>query len=112
MPWLDLRQARAEVRLAEVLELLGWRARALQGLQVRGPCPVHGSQAATSRVFSAHLGRNVWHCFGCGASGNALDLWAQVRQQTIYEAVRDLYDHLGRRLPLPPPVRNESEPLR
>jgi hypothetical protein len=67
MPLLDLGQARAEVRLHDVLELLGWQARSRQGLQVRGPCPVHDSQAATSRVFSAHLGRDVWHCFGCGA---------------------------------------------
>ena len=27
MPLLDFRQARAEIRLAVVLELLGWRAR-------------------------------------------------------------------------------------
>jgi DNA primase len=105
MPLLDLQQARAEVRLQEVLELLGWEARARRGVQVRGPCPVHGSQSATSRVFSAHLGRDVWHCFGCDASGNALDLWAQVTGQGIYQAVQDLYRRLGRPLPWRRPVR-------
>jgi DNA primase len=99
MPLLDLRQARAEVRLAEVLALLGWTARTQHGVQARGPCPLHGSRALTSRSFSAHLGRNVWHCFRCGASGNALELWAQATRQEFYPAVLDLYRRLGRALP-------------
>lgn len=96
MPLLDLRQARAEVRLAEVLALLGWTARARVGPQVRGPCPVHGSRAPTSRSFSAHLDKHVWQCFRCGASGNALDLWVQATRQPLYPAVLELYRRLGR----------------
>jgi len=99
MPLIDLRQARAEVRLGEVLALLDWRARVRGGAQVRGPCPVHGSQTPTRRVFSAHLDRGVWHCFRCGASGNALDLRARVTGQGIYEAVLELYRRLGRAVP-------------
>jgi DNA primase len=99
MPWLDLRQAWAELRLAEVLELLGWAARLRRGVQVRGPCPVHGSRSPTSRSFSAHLGKNVWQCFRCGASGNALDLWAQATGHELYPAVLELYHRLGRPLP-------------
>ena len=87
MPLLDLRQARREVRLADVLELLGWRARARVAAQVRGGCRLHSAQSPTSRSFSAHLGRGVWHCFRCGASGNALDLWAQATRQQLYPAV-------------------------
>src|SRR5262249_45833648 len=105
MPLIDLCQARAEVRRGEVLELLGWRAQACASVQVRGPCLVHGSQTPTSRVFSAHLGRGVWHCFRCGASGNALDLWAQVTNQGIYEAVRELYRRLGRAVPWLQPTK-------
>lgn len=96
---LDLRQARADVRLHEVLELLGWAARQRVGAQVRGPCPVHGSRSPSSRAFSAHLERGVWHGFSCGASGNVLDLWAQVTQQEIYPAVLELYRRLGRTPP-------------
>jgi hypothetical protein len=109
MPLLDLRRARAEVRLGEVLQLLGWTARTRQGAQVRGGCPVHRAPSATSRVFSAHLERGIWQCFRCGAAGNALDLWAQVTGQGIYAAVLDLYRRLGRALPwLPPARRKES----
>jgi hypothetical protein len=99
MPLLDFRQARTEVRLEDVLQLLGWTARARVGAQVRGPCPVHRSQSPTSRVFAAHLGRGIWQCFRCGAAGNALELWAQVTGQAIYPAVVDLYRRLGRALP-------------
>ena len=96
MPLLDFRQARAEIRLAVVLELLGWRARERRGPQVRGPCPVHRSSSPGSRSFSAHLGRDVWRCFVCGAQGNALDLWARVRGQELYPAVLALYQQLAR----------------
>jgi hypothetical protein len=99
MPWLDFRQARAEVRLADVLQLLGWTARTRVGAQVRGACPVHRSLSATSRAFAAHLERGLWQCFRCGGSGNALDLWAQVTGQGTYQAVVDLYARLGRALP-------------
>jgi hypothetical protein len=95
MPSVDCRLARAEVRLAMVLELLGWRCRERRGLQVRGPCPVHGSTSPRSRSFSAHLGRNVWRCFRCEAQGNALDLWARATGQELYPAVLDLYRRLG-----------------
>jgi len=99
MPLLDLRRARAEVRLEDVLRLLDWTARRRVGAQVRGACPVHRSQSPTSCVFAAQRERGIWQCFRCGAGGNALDLWAQVTGQGIYQAVLDLYGRLGRALP-------------
>jgi DNA primase len=108
MPGIDFRQARSEVRLAEVLGLVGfvpcWRL----GEQLRGPCPVHGSRGPRSRSFGAHLGRGVWHCFRCGAGGNALDLWVAVTRQPLHPAVLDRYGRLGRAVPwLPRPARRE-----
>ena len=99
MPGIDFRQARQEIRLAEVLALLDYKPRQRCDQQLRGPCPVHGSRSATSRCFAAHLDKNVWHCFRCGAGGNALDLWAALTKQGIYEAVLDLYRRLGRTPP-------------
>ena len=99
MPLIDLRQARAEIRLAMVLELLGWRARERRGDQVRGPCPVHGSSSPSSRSFSAHLGRNIWRCFRCESSGNALDLWSRATRQELHPAVLELYRRLARAVP-------------
>jgi DNA primase len=102
MPGIDYRAARAQVRLAEVLALLNFVPQRRSGLQLRGPCPLHGARTPTSRSFAAHLGKNVWHCFRCGAGGNALDLWAAVRRQPLHAAVCDLYQRLGRPVPWRP----------
>jgi hypothetical protein len=55
MPLIDFRRARVEVRLAVVLELLGWRCRERRGEKVRGPCPVHRSTSPRSRSFHERL---------------------------------------------------------
>ena len=99
MSLIDFRQARSEVQLGRVLELLGWQPRQRHGAQVRGACPLHGSTSPRSRSFSAHLGRGAWQCFRCGASGNALELWALATGQRLYPAVLDLYDRLGQPVP-------------
>lgn len=99
MSLVDFRRARREVRLSEVLALLGWRARERSGAQVRGPCPVHGSSSPSSRSFAAHLERGIWRCFRCEAGGNTLDLWARVTGQELYAAVVELYRRLGREVP-------------
>jgi DNA primase len=99
MPGIDFREARAGVRIAEVLALMGLEPRRVLGGQARGPCPLHRSGSLTSRVFAVHLDKNVYHCFRCGASGNALDLWAAWTHQSLYAAVVDLYQRLGRDIP-------------
>jgi DNA primase len=99
MPGIDYRAARALVPLADVLGLLGFVPHRRRGAQLRGPCPLHGSRSATSRSFAAHLGKGAWHCFRCGAGGNALDLWAAVTHQPLHAAVLDLCQRLGRDVP-------------
>jgi len=99
MPGIDYRAARAQLGLAAVLELLGWVPRWARGAQVRGPCPVHRSQHPASRSFAAHLGKGMWHCFGCGAGGNVLDLWVAVTGQGLHTAVIDLCRRLGQDVP-------------
>jgi DNA primase len=99
MPALDFREARARLQLAEVLDLVGFEPTCRRGQQVRGPCPVHRSRTPASRSFAAHVGKNAWHCFGCGAGGNALDLWVAVTRQPLHAAVIDLYKRLGREVP-------------
>ena len=105
MSAIDFRAARAQVQLAEVLQLLGFVPCGRLGDQVRGPCPVQRSQTPRSRSFAAHLGRGVWHCFRCGAGGNVLDLWVALTRQPLYPAVIDLYARLGREVPWLPRSR-------
>jgi len=106
MPAIDYRRARAQLRLDNVLALLGYRPCWRQGPQWRGPCPLHGSRSTRSRVFSVHLGKNLFHCFRCGAGGNALDLWAALQRLPLHTAVLDLC----RRLREPVPWLDDDKP--
>jgi putative transposase len=107
---IDFAAVRAAVTMAAVLGLLGLRTNT-RGTQHRGPCPLHGSTSGTSRCFSANLEQHVFHCFKCGRSGNALDLWAQTHHQSIYDAAIDLCQRLNIPLPTLPvtPPRNREE---
>jgi putative transposase len=108
-PAIDFATVRAAITMAAVLGLLGLRINA-NHTQHRGPCPLHGSASGTSRCFSANLDQHIFHCFKCGRSGNALDLWAQANQQSIYDAAIDLCARLNIPLPnLTPPTRNREE---
>ena len=108
MPGIDFREARARVRIGEVLELMGYPLRRVVGKQARGPCPLHRSRSATSRAFAVHLGKNVYHCFACGVGGNALDLWVAWTRQSWYVAVVDLYQRLSRDIPWLSVARSRS----
>jgi putative transposase len=111
-PAIDFDAVRAAITMAAVLGLLGFQATHQRGAQQRGPCPLHGSTSGTSRCFSANLNDHIFHCFKCGRSGNALDLWAAANRLTIYDAAIDLCQRLH--IPLPilaskPPGNREEE---
>ncbi len=110
-PAIDFTAVRAAITMAAVLELLGYcPANHTRGSQYRGPCPLHGSTSATSRCFSANLEQNVFHCFKCGRSGNALELWAQANRLSIYDAAIDLCQRQHIPIPtLPVSPRNREE---
>jgi putative transposase len=108
-PAIDFGAVRAVVTLAAVLELLGFRPRSSRGAQQRGPCPLHGSTAGTSRCFSANLEHQTFQCFKCGRSGNALDLYAEATHQNIYDAAAELCQRLGIPLPVLQGPRNGEE---
>ena len=106
MAGIDYAELRRRLRLGQVLELLGFVPSTHYDNQVRGPCPVHGSQSPRSRAFAAHLERHCWHCFRCGAHGNALDLWTAVTKRPLYEAALDLCQRLHLDIPWLPPRRS------
>ena len=85
MAGIDFTLLRRQLTLTQVLELVGFTATTRRGPQLRGPCPVHGSTSPQSRSFAAHLEKQCWHCFRCGAGGNALDLYLAVTKLPVYE---------------------------
>jgi DNA primase len=108
MAGIDYAELRRRLRLGQVLELLGFVPSTHHGNQVRGPCPVHGSQSPRSRSFAAHLERHCWHCFRCGAHGNALDLWTAATKRPLYEAALDLCQRLNLDIPWLPARRSAA----
>jgi putative transposase len=111
LPAIDFAAVRAVITIATVLRLLGFKANTTSGTQQRGPCPLHGSTIGTSRCFSVNLDEQVFHCFKCCCSGNALDLWAKAKQMSIYDAAIDLCQRLGITLPLLSSRNKEEEPV-
>jgi hypothetical protein len=114
MPAIDVREARARLRLAEVLALVGFPPRRGGDGQGRRPCPVHRSRSRTRRAFGAHLGKGVWHGFAWGAGGEVLDLGVAVTRQPLHAAVIDRCQRLGQDVPWQPrrsaPARRTKEP--
>jgi transposase InsO family protein len=113
-PAIDFAAVRAAVTIAAVLHLLGYEPGRGQGAQQRGPCPLHGSTSGTSRCFSVNFAQHTFHCFKCGRSGNALDLWAAATKQTPYDAALDLCHRLNipvPTLPAPSPQHREEAPV-
>ena len=99
MPGVDYKTVQSRVPMARVVELLGFVARSVTGDQLRGPCPVHRSQSPRSRSFSVHLAREVCRCFKCGFAGNQIQLWAALKEMTVYEAAADLCRQAGVEVP-------------
>ena len=106
-PLLDFPALRAAASLAAVLQLLNFNPGSTKGPQQRGPCPLHGSTSGTSQSFSANLEANMFHCFKCGRSGNALDLWAGATGQSLYDAALDLCQRLQIE---PPTLKQDASP--
>jgi len=108
MPGIDYAALRQRLRLGQVLELLGFVPSSRHDAQVRGPCPLHGSRTPRSRSFAAHLERHCWHCFRCGAHGNALDLWSAKTKLPLFESALDLCQRLHLDIPWLPARRSPA----
>jgi putative transposase len=113
-PAIDFAAVRAALTIAQVLALLGFTPRSDYHGQQRGACPLHGSTHGTARCFSVNTNAHTFHCFKCGRSGNALELWAAAQRLSIYDAAIDLCQRLNIPLPMlaPPSTTNrEEEPV-
>lgn len=99
MSGIDFALLRRQLSLTQVLDLIGFTPTTRNGRQWRGPCPVHKSSSPGSRSFAVHVDKNCWHCFGCGAGGNALDLYLAVTQLPVYEGALELCVRLGMSAP-------------
>lgn len=61
-----------------------------------GLCPFHSEKTPS---FSVAQDKQIFHCFGCGASGNVFSFLMKMEGVTFPEAVRSLAGRAGIRLP-------------
>ncbi len=59
-------------------------------------CPFHGEKSAS---FSVSPSKQFYHCFGCGVHGNAIGFLMEYSGLSFIEAVRELAQQAGLKLP-------------
>lgn len=84
------------------------------GSNLQGLCPFHNEKSPS---FSVSPSKQFYHCFGCGAHGNAVGFVMEHLGLTFPEAVESLAGNLGLDVPhekgveVPEQVRSEREEL-
>ena len=102
LPAAFLEELRARTPLAGVI---GRRVRlARSGRQWKGCCPFHGEKTPSFYVYDDH-----YHCFGCGAHGDAIGFVMQSQGAGFMEAVEQLAAEAGLEVPKPTPEAAEAE---
>ena len=85
--------------------VIGRRVRlARSGKQWKGCCPFHGEKTPSFYVYDDH-----YHCFGCGAHGDAIGFVMQSQGLQFMEAVNQLAAEAGLEVPKPTPEAAEAE---
>jgi DNA primase len=85
--------------------LIGRRVRlARSGRQWKGCCPFHGEKTPSFYVYDDH-----YHCFGCGAHGDAITFAMQSNGTSFPEAIEQLAAEAGMQVPAQSPEAQAAE---
>ncbi len=102
LPPQFLDELRARTPLAAVV---GRRVKlARSGRHWKGCCPFHGEKTPSFYVYD-----DGFHCFGCGAHGDAISFVMQTQGASFPEAVQQLAGEAGLEVPKPSPAVAEIE---
>jgi DNA primase len=90
--------ARRVKEQADIVKIVGdyVRLRKAGAQNFSGLCPFHQEKTPS---FSVHAGRQFYHCFGCGQSGDVFSFVQKVENLSFPEAVRAVAQKCG--IPLP-----------
>lgn len=94
LPKSFLEELRLKVSLTDVISKRVKLSRA--GRNFTGLCPFHKEKTPS---FIVNEERNSYHCFGCGAHGDAISFVMETENATFYEAVKKLAAEVGMELP-------------
>jgi DNA primase len=87
---------------ADVVEVVGRRVQLKKaGKEFKACCPFHDEKTPS---FTVSPSKGFYHCFGCGAHGNALDFLMEYDHMEFVEAVESLAQTMGIEVP-----REESQ---
>jgi DNA primase len=91
-----------ELRVRTALSTLVGRTVKLQraGREWKAPCPFHKEKTPS---FYVNDEKGFYHCFGCGAHGDAIRWLTDARGLPFMEAVKELADAAGMEVPAPDP---------
>jgi DNA primase len=85
------------VTRADIVEIVGSRvALKKAGGSYKGLCPFHGEKTPSFTVSAA---KGFYHCFGCGASGNAIGFLMAYENLQFVDAVEALAESMGLDVP-------------
>ncbi|MBP3951284.1 DNA primase [Bacillus suaedae] len=84
-------------RSADIVEVISDHVQLKkQGRQYIGLCPFHGEKSPS---FSVSPDKQLYHCFGCGAGGNAFSFLMELEGLTFVESVSQLAKRFNIELP-------------
>ena len=81
----------------DIADLIGRHVQLKKGgANLMGLCPFHGEKSPS---FSVSPSKQFYHCFGCGASGDAIRFLTEYSGMSFVDAVRDLAQQVGLQVP-------------
>jgi DNA primase len=81
----------------DIVEVVGRHVQLKKGgANLSGLCPFH---AEKSPSFTVSPSKQFYHCFGCGANGDAIRFLTEYSGMTFIDAVKDLSQQVGLQVP-------------
>ncbi|MCQ2926350.1 DNA primase [Helicobacter pylori] len=81
----NLEPLKERIQIVEVLERYIDLYKA--GANFKACCPFHDERTAS---FTVSPGKNIYHCFGCGVSGDALKFLQEYKKLSFIEAIEEI----------------------
>jgi DNA primase len=95
--WLD--ELRARISLSGVISRTTRLTKA--GHEFKACCPFHNEKSPS---FTVNDSKGFYHCFGCGAHGDAIRWMTDQRGLSFMDAVKELAAEAGMEVPAPDPA--------
>ena len=103
IPDEKVREVRERAPILEVIS--DYMSLRKSGANYQGLCPFHGEKSPS---FNVNPARGIFHCFGCGAGGNAVDFVMRMESLSFPQAVKFLAKRVGVDIPERPLTRDEK----